>query len=400
MDILYTYQANLLKNDQPKSRRFLYEKIDWNQRLIAISGQRGTGKTTLMLQRIAEIHEISQEEVLYMTMEHPYFYNHELFETVESFYKYGGRTIFIDEIHKYKHWSREVKVIFDGFPKLKIVVSASSALDLFRGEADLSRRMISYKLPGLSFREYVNITMDKEISPISINQIKQESKKLSKTISDDILVLPTFKKYLRIGYYPFQLNLDESTFSIRINQIINTIIDSDLAYIDDYNAEASRKVKKLLGVIAESAPFKPNITKLAERISTGRRLLYSYLDHLEKAQLINYIRQSGKGISTLQKPEKIYLENTNILYSLKTIPEVGNVRESFFINQIKNADIDISSFDPVDFIIGDKEMIVEVGGKNKGFKQVQNIKNAFLVKDDIETASPQVIPLWLFGFLY
>ena len=395
MEELYSYHDILLRNLDKEYHRFIYDTIDWSQRLIALKGPRGTGKTTLMLQRIKQM-QAPPSMALYITLEHPYFYHQRLFDLVQEFYLLGGRFVFIDEVHRYKKWSNEIKVIYDGFPDLSVVFSASSALDIYRGQADVDL----YFLPGLSFREYLILDHQLFFEPTTLRDLTMHSYELARSVTGKTTILPLFKQYLKHGYYPFHLDLTDDQYLVRLMQVINTVVDSDLAYIVGYHVDASFKVKKLLGVVAESAPFKPNISALARKTEMSRDLIYNYLVHLQRAHLLQMLHRKGKDVSTLQKPDKIYLENTNLAFALQRTPDSGNIRETFFLNQLQNGGHQVSAAASADFYVGELDLTIEVGGRNKKTKQIKDLPKSYLAKDDIEVVSGKTIPLWLFGFLY
>jgi len=398
MDSLFTFHTNVIKQISDDFYRFLFEEINWNQRMLAIKGPRGAGKTTLILQYIKYGNYRDDEQALYISADHHWFYTHSLYETAEQFYLNGGRRLFIDEVHKYDRWSRELKNLYDGFPDLKIVFSASSALDIYRGEADLSRRVITYNLPGLSFREYLELMEGVDFEKLSLTEVFEDHLTISRAISEKIQPLPLFKRYLRNGYLPIITESSTAEIPMRLSQVINAIIESDLAYIEGFDAGTARKIKKLLGVIAESVPFKPNISSLSRKMQASRESVYAWIKFLEEARLLNTLRQDGKGISTLQKPDKIYLENTNLAYALKENPDIGSIRESFILNQLRNKGLEILLPKQGDFKVGD--MVIEVGGKNKTIEQVKGLPEHRIAADDIENGYGNKIPLWLFGFLY
>lgn len=398
MDILYAYHYSLINQVKDSFFRFLLDEINWDQRMLAIKGPRGSGKTTLMLQYIRYKLNKPPEEALYLTADHYWFYTHNLVETADTFYKNGGRYLFIDEVHKYPRWSRELKNIYDGYPEMKIVFSSSSALDIYRGEADLSRRVITYELPGLSFREYLMLSRNINFPKLALEEITQNHRDVANELCKQIHPLPLFKQYLRYGYLPLFHEGTPGEVPIRLNQTINTVIDTDLAYIKDYAAGTAFKVKKLLGVLAESAPFKPNIAALARKLDVSRDSVYTWFSHLENARLLNLLSAEGKGISLLQKPEKVYLENTNLAYALKAQPDIGSLRETFLFNQLVNMKIDVRLPKEGDFLAAD--IHIEVGGKGKSAKQVKQHASPIVAADDIETGFINKIPLYLFGFLY
>lgn len=398
MEILYEFHDNLLRNVSSSFFRYLLDTINWNQRMLAIKGPRGSGKTTLMLQYIRYRLDKPREEVLYITADHYWFYTHNLVETADAFYKNGGRYLFIDEVHKYPHWSRELKNIYDGYPGLRIVFSSSSALDIYRGEADLSRRVITYALPGLSFREFLSFTGNGEFESYPWGELVANASEITQRVTAKIHPLPLFKKYLRYGYLPLFLEGAPEDVPLRLSQIINTIIETDLGYIEDYNAGTAFKVKKLLGVLAESVPFKPNIAALARKLDVSRDSIYAWFTHLANARLLNLLTAEGKGVSLLQKPEKLYLENTNLVYAMQPHPETGTIRETFLFNQLINAKQVVTVPKGGDFYTNDTH--IEVGGKDKSTKQVKDAARFLIAADDIETGYGNKIPLWLFGFLY
>ena len=336
-------------------------------------------------------------EALYITADHNRFYTHTLFDVANDWYKQGGKILLIDEVHKYPKWSVELKNIYDGLPEMHVVFSASSALDIYRGEADLSRRVITYLLAGLSFREFLIFTKGISFDAISIDDINNNHQSLSRMVTEDFRPLPAFRKYLEVGYLPIIVE-GEDTYLMKLKQVINTIVDIDLAYIASYNPGTAIKVKKLMGVIAESVPFKPNISSLARKLDLSRDSVYQYIYQLKDAKLLNTISSEGKGVSTLQKPDKIFLENSNLAFALKDNPDIGNVSETFVLNQLLNAGLNVSSPIAGDFITNG--LTIEVGGKGKNSEQVKHLDNYLIASDNLETGSGNKVPVWLFGFLY
>jgi len=396
MGNLLEFQENILRQIKNDFRRYLHNLISWKHRMIGIKGPRGAGKTTLMLQHIK--YDLGMPpDALYITADHNWFYNHTLFDVAVDWYKQGGKILFIDEVHKYPNWSVELKNIYDGLPEMQVVFSASSALDIYRGEADLSRRVVTYLLAGLSFREFLTFTNGISFEVINIGDIKNNHQSISRMITEDFRPLPAFRKYLEIGYLPI-IAEGEDTYLMKLKQVINTIVDIDLAYIASYNSGTAIKVKKLLGVIAESVPFKPNIAALARKLDLSRDSVYQYIYQLKDARLLNTINSEGKGVSILQKPDKIFLENSNLAFALKEKPDIGNVRETFVLNQLLNAGLNVSSPVGGDFITDG--LTIEVGGKGKNRSQVKHLENYMIASDDLETGSENKVPVWLFGFLY
>jgi predicted AAA+ superfamily ATPase len=396
---LILYQQNLLGTVDDQFTRFLYPQLSKERRMLAIKGLRGAGKTTLLLQYL-KFGLKNNQQALYVTMDHPWFYTHGLLDLAREFHSTGGTHLFIDEVHKYPNWSRELKNIYDGFPNVKIIFTASSALDIYRGESDLSRRVITYELPGMSFREYLEMIHKVTFNQIPFMEILENHSEHTIRITQKMgEILPLFHQYLKNGYLPFAAIEDEKEYLTKIYNVINASLTSDLAFIEHYSAAHIVKLKTLLGVLAESVPFEPNISAIAQKLNLGRETVIHFLQSLEKARLLNLLNKSTKGIAALQKPDKIYLENTNFSYALKSKPDVGTIRETFFLNQIRNAGLPISQATKGDFLV-DEKWTFEIGGKGKSTTQIKEVKNAFIVSDQLERGALNRIPLWLFGFLY
>lgn len=393
-DKLYEFQENLLKRVENSFFRSSFAKINWKQRMLGIRGLRGTGKTTMMLQHLKFN---LKKNGLYVTADHPWFYDNTLLDLADRFAKDGGQVLLIDEIHKYPAWSRELKNIYDGFPELQVIFTASSALEIQKGEADLSRRVITYDLTGLSFREYLELEHGHHFPVSTLKDLLKNPNELSETVTSKIRPLQHFKKYLRTGYFPFAATEEPTEFLLKLNQVINTVLEVDLASVENYTLGNIIKLKKLMGVMAESAPFTPNISALAGKMKMSRDLLTEFIGHLQRARLLNLVNRSTKGVAALQKPDKIYLENTNLSFALKDKPDVGTIRETFLINQLRNAGHEVTLPLTGDFQTGD--IIFEVGGKSKSDSS-KAPKQFYLALDEIEHPSSNRIPLWLFGFLY
>ena len=370
--------------------RFLHDKIAWDSRLIAIVGSRGVGKTTLLLQHIKKYEKA--EDVLYITADDFYFTNHRLFDLAYQFYTQGGKKLFIDEIHKYKGWSTEIKNIYDQIPGLHVVYTGSSILDLEKGGADLSRRKVEYHLPGLSFREYINLTQGWQLPAYPLSEIVAGKVQFP---YEKERPLKLFKNYLQAGYYPF---FTETEYRLRLSNVVKLMIETDIPQFAEMNVASAFKLKKLLYVLAQSVPFKPNHTKLERNLEISRNTLPTYLLYLEKAGLINLLREKANGIKVLEKIDKIYLNNTDIAYMLSdTTPDIGNIRETVFFTWMRVGHFIISS--PIsDFEIDGRTF--EVGGRNKKRAQIKNAVEGYIVKDDMEYAYKNEIPLWMFGFIY
>lgn len=397
-DILFQYQENLIGQVDNSFFRSLYDTLPWGERMFGITGLRGTGKTTMLLQYL-KYKANSRSEVLYITADHIWFYENKIYDLAESFALRGGKILLIGEIHKYPHWSRELKNIYDGFAELQVIFTASSTLDILKGEADLSRRALSYQLNGLSFREYLQLFHKVVFPAVSLGDLLADAATIAEEISSKIKPVPLFDHYLRQGYFPFGTGEENALFSRKLMQVINTIMDVDMQIMEGYTAGNIEKLKKLLGVIASTAPFEPNISKLAERLHLGRDSVKLYLLHLEKTRLLNLMSRNTRGIASLQKPDKVYLENTNMMYALDPLPNKGALRETFFLNQLRNTGHHITLSRRVDFE-ADGQYTFEVGGASKKSRQILDVKNAWLVVDHTDRVYLNRIPLWLFGFLY
>ena len=389
MDRLYETMHRLLANTTSEFHRYVYDRINWDNRMLGLVGPRGVGKTTLFLQHIK--HAGQADKTLFASADDLYFSNHALFDTAETFNKNGGKFLYLDEIHKYEGWSRELKAIYDLFPDLHVYFTGSSILDIERGEADLSRRAPKYHVQGLSFREFLAMRYEVEAPLLSLKDILAH-----KAVIPGIdHPLPYFKEYLACGYYPFGQDPD---FQIELGQVVNRTLEVDIPQFANMNASTGRKLRKLLALVSTLAPFKPSMAKLASQIEVSRNNLEDYLLYIEKAGMIAQLRDASTGINGLGKVEKVYLDNTNILNTLSDqAPDIGTVRETFFFNQMRvNQQVASSSIS--DFQIG--EYTFEVGGKSKGKKQIREAAQGYVVKDDIEYGHGNIIPLWAFGLNY
>lgn len=369
--------------------RYIHDQIEWESRLVAILGSRGVGKTTLILQHIKQYDDI--DKVLYVTADDLYFSSHRIYDLALEFSRNGGRKLYIDEIHKYNNWSQEIKNIYDQMPRLQVVYTGSSILDLEKGGADLSRRKLEYYLGGLSFREYLNIKNGWNLPVYTFEDVINNKVRFP----EKELPLKLFKEYLREGYYPF---CNEKGYFIRLNSIITQTLENDIPDFAGMNISTARKLRTLLSIIADSVPFKPNFTNIAKALDVSRNSISDFLVYLEKAGIIGQLRSDASGVKLLGKVEKVYLNNTNLAYALSRItPDIGNIRETFFFSIMKiTKDVVMSSVS--DFNIDGYTF--EVGGKNKKKKQIAGLDKAYVVKDDIEYGYANVLPLWTFGMTY
>lgn len=378
--------------------RSIINEINWKTRLIGIKGARGIGKTTLLLQYIKLNHSNELEKTLYISLDSIWFSNNSLIDLVESFIKKGGKYLFLDEVHKYPNWSQEIKNIYDDYTDLQIVFTGSSLLEILNARADLSRRAIIYTMQGLSFREYIAIEKGINLPIINLDEILNNHINISQQIVKEIKPFVHFDSYLKMGYYPFYKE-EKELFNQRLNEVVNMILEIELPLLRNLEIAYIHRIKQLLVILTESVPFTPNITKISSKIGINRATLLTYLHYLEEAELtINLNNESG-GLSKLQKPTKLYLNNPNLMYILQNDKvNIGTLREIFFANQLKyKHTLSLPKFG--DFLI-DNKYIIEIGGKDKSFKQIEGIENAYVAADDIEFGFGNKIPLWLFGFLY
>ncbi len=391
MEQLFGIYRDLLAETPSKFVRYMHNVIDWQSRLVVLMGSRGVGKTTLVLQHI-KLHG-NPNTSLYIDANHTYFSANSLYDVANRFYVNGGRTLYIDEVHKYKNWSSEVKMMYDYLSELQIIVTGSSILEIKKGtDADLSRRAISYTMEGLSFREYLNFSLGLDIPTYSLDDIVAGSIELPQEIKHP---LPLFKEYMQRGYYPF---FDTDNYLTRLNNVINQTLEVDIPAFGQMNTSTAVKLKKLLYVISRSVPFKPNLTEIGRTIETDRGTVADYLFYMEKAGLIRQLRIADDGMKLLEKTDKIYLANTNLVFSqADDKPEIGNLRETVFFSSLAVNNM-VASAPSGDFRVG--QYTFEVGGRNKTGRQVKDVPDSYVVKDDIERKGWKDLPLWSFGFNY
>jgi len=389
---------NLISRTQISTIRSIMNDINWNARLIGIKGARGVGKTTLLLQAIKLYLKDELDKTLYVSLDHIWFNSNSLIDLIKEFSQKGGRQLFLDEVHKYPNWAQEIKNAYDQYPDVKIVFTASSLIEILNARADLSRRAVIYSMQGLSFREYLQIEVGLEFQSIKFEDILQNHTKITREILKEIKPFQYFEDYLRNGYYPF-FQEEKDLYFIRLNEVINMMLEIELPLLRGVEIGYISKVKQLLSVIAQATPFTPNVSKLSQKIEINRNTLLTYFHYLDEINLTKNLFKQNTGISLLQKPMKIYLENTNLMYLLgRNEVNKGNLRETFFANQTGYRHR-LNYISHTDFLV-DEKYSFEIGGKNKTKKQLENKPDSFVVKDDIEIGNENTIPLWLFGFLY
>lgn len=400
MKYLFSAFYRKLEETDMRFERYLKRQIDWNNRLIAIRGARGTGETTILLQHIKERYGNNPENALYVSLDNIYFTINKLYSLADDFYMLGGKELYLDEIHKYPSWAQEIKNIYDDFPGLKIVFTGSSMLQIFKADADLSRRVRHYQLFGLSFREFLIYEglLQKSQKPFILEDILENHVSIAQELNKEIAALPAFQKYLQYGYYPYYKE-DPAGYGERVLQTFNAVMESDLPNVESIDFYSINRIKKLFYILSEMVPFTPNISQLSQMVDVTRVSLMNYLLLLEKSHSILLLKKQATGMRQMVKPEKIYLQNTNYIYALSDKhPETGNIRETFFFNQLQQKH-KVTYTKHTDFCIDEKHYF-EIGGKNKSSKQIKELQNAYLALDGITVGFRNEIPLWLFGFLY
>lgn len=398
MDDLFEKYQKKIQNTSTLFVRSFIDDINWDARLIGIKGARGVGKTTLLLQYMKLNFSNELEKSLYVSLDSVAFTNRNLVDLADQFVKKGGRYLFLDEVHKYANWAQELKNIYDDYPELKVVFTGSSLLEILNSRADLSRRALIYHMQGLSFREYLSLETGKSFERLSLEQLLEHHLSAASLINAQIKPFQYFETYLKQGYYPYYKEQPEN-YAQRLEEIINMMLEIELPLLRGVDLGYIHKVKQLLAIISESVPFIPNVSNLSAKMGINRSTLMNYLHYLAEIGLTTNLYKEAKGNSKLQKPSKIYLENTNLMYVLSpSKTNAGNVRETFFANQLGDKHL-LSFHETADFFV-DQTYSFEIGGKDKSGKQINNLKNAFIVSDDIEYGYQNKIPLWLFGFLY
>lgn len=396
MEQLFEKSYRKLDRTPDRFHRYLLSDIDFANRMIGIKGARGAGKTTLLLQH-AHRELPLDHQVLYTSLDDLWFTENKLVDLADAFVKQGGRYLLLDEVHRYPNWSQELKNIYDDEPDLSVIFTGSSIMHLDKARADLSRRAVMYELRGLSFREYISLATTVLLEKLDWETLLKDHVRIARSIVQKIKPLEHFTAYLKHGYYPYFLE-NVNVYPQKLEETISLALSTDLPALHDLTPASIEKIRQLLYIIAESAPFKPNISKLSERTGVARNTMINFLHHLEDLRIINGLYHSATGIGALQKPEKIYLHHPNLQYAMAySAVEMGSVRESFFINQA-SAVKTVTYTSEGDFAVGDD--MFEVGGKDKQQRQLKNFKRSFVVADGIEIGHEHKIPLWMFGLLY
>lgn len=400
MDSLFLKQERLLAVTSTAIVRELMNKIHWNNRLIAIRGSRGVGKTTLMLQYIKLNYAPGSRDALYCTLDSIYFSRHTLLDLVEQFYLQGGKHLFLDEVHKYPTWSRELKEIYDLYPSMRVVFSGSSLLNILNADADLSRRCLPYNMFGLSFREFLMFYKQIQFPVFSLEEVLHDAGDICRVMNERCRPVQMFKEYLQDGYYPFFTGNREDYY-MNIENVVNLILEQEMPLLCGVDPAYIRKLKALLGILASSVPYEVDITKLAGIIGLTRNSVITYLQNLNRAELLNLLYSDLTSVKKMQKPDKIYLQNPNLLYAIASAAvQIGTARETFVVNQLSAANYEVEyGKSQGDFVVN-HTYTFEVGGADKTFKQIADVPNSFVLADDIEYATGKKLPLWVVGLMY
>jgi hypothetical protein len=398
LEKLFKYQERLQKSHTISYKRYLYKELDFNNKMIAIFGARGTGKTTILFQYLSEL-QSKNKKALYISMDYPFFAGIDLIEIIEVFVSQGGEYLLLDEVHRYTDFSSYLKTIYDLFD-IRVVFTGSSATSILNAKSDLSRRVTLYRLHGFSFREYLELKFDTTLPTVTIEEVTHSHPSIVDNLLNQISkvsILDEFQNYLKYGYYPFYFDKQNSYYENLLNTI-NLTIDLDLTSLGLIEQKYTYKLKRLLEVICESKPFEVNFTKIAQLSEISRAKLYDYIAYLNDGEMLLLIEENVKGLKKISKPAKIYLNNTNLLFAYCEETEIGTIRETFFANQTSlRHKLHIAKNG--DFLINNN-YIFEIGGKNKSFKQIKDMNNSYVLSDNIEKGTRNKIPLYLFGLLY
>ena len=396
---LIELQIGIAKETPEGFRRYLASGIDWSNRLCAIIGARGVGKTTLMLQRYREEFDDPQR-CLYLSADNVIVAALGLFEIAAEFFRMGGECLLIDEIHKYGDWSKELKNIYDSFPKGRLVISGSSTLDIMKGRHDLSRRMVVFPLRGMSFREYLEVETGRQFASFTLRDLIDDHVAIAARVNEAGGVLRHFQDYLRHGYYPFYLE-GTTSFGGKLNNVVEKIVSEDIPSVFGVRPASVPALRKLIYLVATSQPFVPNIDRISSNLGVSKEYIYNYFEYLERAGLFASLRRASSGLRLVRKAERVYMENPNLIHAIVGRVEsaqTGAIRESFFVSQLRERH-EVSAAERGDFLV-DGRYTFEVGGRGKADAQIAGVEDAFVASDGIEAGVGNRIPLWLFGFLY
>ena len=398
METLFKKHRILISQTNTDIIREQMKSIAWDRQLVSIRGSRGVGKTTLMRQYIKQTYGTNAGEALYCVMDSMYFSNHTLLDTAERFHMLGGKHLFLDEVHKYPTWSKELKEIIDLWPDMKITFTGSSLIQILNADADLSRRVLSYDMAGLSFREYLRFYKNIELPAHSLEDILQNYDAICVEFCEVCHHHPLFEEYLRVGYYPFYDGNDSEYYS-RIENVVSFIIDQEMTQFCGVEPAYTRKLKAMMLFLATNQPYDVSIAKLSSYLEINKSTVLSYLSSMQRAELLHLLYADNKSVTKMQKPDKIYIHNPNMLYALGTKQEIGTLRECFVVNQLStNHTVEYGKAQG-DFLV-DGKITIEVGGKDKSFDQIADIPNSYILADELEFPIGKKLPLWIVGLLY
>ena len=398
MESLFQKHRVLVSQVNMKIVRQLMNSIDWEKQLVSIRGSRGVGKTTLMRQYIRKTYGVNAGEALYLVMDSMYFTTHSLLDVAERFHLMGGKHLFLDEVHKYPTWSREIKEICDLWPDLKITFTGSSLLQILNADADLSRRVLSYDMTGLSFREYLQFYKGIELPSYPLDKLLSDADEICKQVCDVCHPQPLFEEYMRVGYYPFYDGNEQEYYS-RIENVVSFIIDQEMTQFCGVEPAYTRKLKAMLLFLANNVPYDVSIAKLSSYLEINKTTVLSYLSSMQRAELLNLLYADNLSVTKMQKPDKVYIHNPNMLYALSTEEKIGTIRECFVVNQLSAKHTVEYGKTQGDFKI-DGKITFEVGGKDKSFEQIADIPDSYVLADSMMFPIGKKLPLWIVGFLY
>lgn len=398
METLFNKHRILISQVNLDIVREMMHTIAWDKQLVAIRGSRGVGKTTLMRQYIKQRYGTSAGDALYCVMDSIYFTNHSLLDLAERFHMMGGKHLFLDEVHKYPTWSKEVKEIIDLWPEMKVTFTGSSLIQILNADADLSRRVLSYTMPGLSFREYLRFYKGIDIPTYSLDKILSDADNICEEVCKKCRPQPLFEEYLRVGYYPFY-DGNEVEYYSRIENVVSFIIDQEMPQFCGVEPAYTRKLKAMMLYLADNIPYEVNIAKLSSYLEINKTTVLSYLASMQRAELLHLIYTDNKSVTKMQKPDKIYLQNPNMLCTLASQKNIGTLRECFVVNQLAHKHTIEYGKEQGDFKV-DGKITFEVGGKDKSFEQIANLPDSYILADAMEHPIGKKLPLWLVGMLY
>ena len=398
MDTLFKKHRTLISQTNTGIVREIMKSVNWEKQLVSIRGSRGVGKTTLMRQYIKQMYGVNAGEALYCVMDSMYFTSHTLMEVAERFHLMGGKHLFLDEVHKYPTWSKELKEIIDLWPDMKITFTGSSLLQILNADADLSRRVLSYDMAGLSFREYLRFYKNIELPVHTLKEVLEDADAVCDEVCKVCHPQPLFEEYLRAGYYPFY-DGDEQEYYSRIENVVSFIIDQEMTQLCGVDPAYTRKLKAMMLFLVNNVPYDVNIAKLASYLELNKNTVLSYLSSMQKAELLHLLYADNKSVTKMQKPDKIYVHNPNMLCALSSNLNVGTLRECFVVNQLSVGHTVEYGKTQGDFLI-DGKITVEVGGQDKSFDQIADIPNSYILADSMEFPIGKKLPLWVVGLLY